>query len=78
MIRNNNNNNNNNGVGILSVIGIVFIILKILKIIDWSWFYVLSPFIFDFIIWFIIVIFLFYVKLKTNKMFKKGYGKKDA
>lgn len=32
------------GLGLLDVLGIVFIILKLTKVIDWSWWWVLSPF----------------------------------
>ena len=31
------------GVGITTVIQIVFIILKVVGVIEWSWFWVLSP-----------------------------------
>ena len=32
------------GLGLLDVLGIVFIVLKLTKVIDWSWWWVLSPF----------------------------------
>lgn len=32
------------GLGLFSVLGIVFIIFKLLEKIDWSWYWVLSPF----------------------------------
>lgn len=34
----------NSGLGLLEILGIVFIILKLTKVIDWSWWWVLSPF----------------------------------
>ena len=40
------------GIGFLGALGIVFITLKLLKVIDWSWWWVLSP------IWIPVVIFL--------------------
>ena len=32
------------GVGIVSVLTIIFIVLKLIGTIDWSWWWVLSPF----------------------------------
>ena len=31
------------GLGVESVLAIVFIVLKLCKVIDWSWWWVLSP-----------------------------------
>lgn len=36
-------NNNGGGVGFFSVLQIVFIVLKLCGLINWSWFWVLSP-----------------------------------
>lgn len=41
---NENKNSNNGGIGIAGVLGIVFIVLRLCKVIDWSWWWVLSPF----------------------------------
>lgn len=38
------------GVGFLGLLTIVFIVLKLIGIITWSWFWVLSPLIFGFIL----------------------------
>ena len=38
-----NNNNSNSGIGFHEVLAVVFIVLKLLKIINWSWWWVLSP-----------------------------------
>ena len=32
------------GLGVAGVLGIVFIVLKLVGVIDWSWWWVLSPF----------------------------------
>ena len=34
----------------LDILGLIFIVLKLCKVIDWSWFWVLSPFIIAFIL----------------------------
>lgn len=36
-------NNNSNGIGFVGALTIAFIVLKLMKIIDWSWWWVLSP-----------------------------------
>ena len=38
-----NNNNSSSGLGISGVLLIVFIVLKLVGVIDWSWWWVLSP-----------------------------------
>ena len=34
---------NSNGLSLFSVLAVVFIILKLTKVIDWSWWWVVSP-----------------------------------
>ena len=41
---NKNNNNSAGGIGITGLLGVAFIVLKLVGIINWSWFWVLSPF----------------------------------
>lgn len=38
-----NSNSNNSGLGFGDVLQIVFVVLKLVKVIDWSWWWVLSP-----------------------------------
>lgn len=37
-------NNSGGGVGVVGLLGVLFIGLKLAGIIDWSWWWVLSPF----------------------------------
>lgn len=37
------NSNSSGGIGFFGLLTIVFIVLKLLKVINWSWFWVLSP-----------------------------------
>ena len=37
------NSNTNHGVGFVGLLTIVFITLKLIGVIDWSWWWVLSP-----------------------------------
>ena len=41
---NNKNNISSGGMGLSGVLGVVFIVLKLVGVIDWSWWWVLSPF----------------------------------
>ena len=36
-------NSKNSGIGFVNVLTLIFITLKLLKLIDWSWWWVLSP-----------------------------------
>jgi hypothetical protein len=36
--------NNGSGIGLVGALGIAFIVLKLLGVINWSWWWVLSPF----------------------------------
>lgn len=38
------NSSSSGGLGLGSVLGVVFIVLKLVGVIDWSWWWVLSPF----------------------------------
>lgn len=42
---------------IASILGIVFIVLKLVGTINWSWWWVLSPFWIPFVFWFVIFLF---------------------
>lgn len=44
MMSNKNNNNSAGGIGVTGLLGVAFIVLKLVGIINWSWFWVLSPF----------------------------------
>lgn len=49
-------NTNPNGIGFWGLLEIVFITLKLIGIINWSWFWVLSPIWIPFAIWFVLVV----------------------
>ena len=40
----NNRNTNHYGVGVTGLLGVAFILLKLTHVIDWSWWWVTSPF----------------------------------
>jgi len=42
-------------MSLLSILGVVFVVLKLVGTIDWSWVWVLSPFITQAVLWLIIV-----------------------
>lgn len=45
----NNSSKSSGGIGFTGLLTIVFIVLKLCHVINWSWFWVLSPAIFSFI-----------------------------
>lgn len=45
-----NESRSSSGIGILAVLQIVFLVLKLTGLIDWSWWWVLSPFILNVVI----------------------------
>ena len=38
-----NNSNNNTGMSVSTVLALIFVTLKLCKVIDWSWWWILSP-----------------------------------
>lgn len=55
------NNNNYVGIGFLQALTIAFVVLKLVGVIEWSWFWVLSPVLIS--IAFVFLIILGYVLL---------------
>ena len=53
------------GIGFGGLLTIAFIVLKLTHIIDWSWFWVLSPIIFS--ISFVILIFIIIILVAINR-----------
>ncbi len=51
-----NNNNSSSGLGLLSVLTIIFVVLKLVGVIDWSWWWVLSPTWIVVCLWLLVVI----------------------
>jgi len=43
-------NESKSGIGFFGLLTIVFIVLKLCKVIDWSWWWVLSPTLFSIIV----------------------------
>ena len=43
MNRYQNNNNSSGGLGLSGVLTVIFVVLKLCGLIDWSWWWVLSP-----------------------------------
>lgn len=60
-----NNSTSSGGVGFTGLLTIVFIVLKLTGVIEWSWFWVLSPIWISFVIAIVIllIIFIFVVVL---------------
>ena len=70
------NHNSSSGLGILDVLTIVFIVLKLIGVINWSWWWVLSPTLIE--LGLVIVILIIYVicVIYDNKKDDTFYVKK--
>lgn len=59
--------NKTGGIGFFGLLTIVFIILKLCKVIDWSWWWVLSPILFSICVFVISVIVITTYLIKGGK-----------
>lgn len=55
-----------NGIGILGLLGVAFVVLKLTKVINWSWWWVTSPF-WGSIALFLIVLCIWFIVQATRK-----------
>lgn len=56
-----NSNNSLGGIGIVGILTTVFIVLKLVGVIDWTWFWVLSPMIISFAFVVVVAIIIFII-----------------
>ena len=54
------------GVGVVTILGIVFLILKLCGLIDWSWWLVTLPFIFEGVLLVVVIILTIIIALINN------------
>lgn len=54
------------GIGFCGLLTIVFIVLKLTKVIDWGWFWVLSPIIFSTVLVLIFIVIIIFLKLRLR------------
>lgn len=54
----------NSGIGFVGVLTIIFVVLKLINVIDWNWFWVLSPIWISAILTLVILIFIWIVMRK--------------
>ena len=66
IVSNNSNSSSKGGIGFFGLLTITFVALKLTHNIDWSWFWVLSPSIFVFSLWVIVIIIAFIIAMKSN------------
>lgn len=59
----NENKGNASGVGFAGLLTIVFIVLKLTNVINWSWFWVLSPIWISCIVVFAVIVAVILIKL---------------
>lgn len=63
MRRNNSSSSSSSGIGFTGLLQVAFIVLKLCKVINWSWWWVLSPLWISSIIWIILLI-IMYIAIK--------------
>lgn len=68
------NNNGSSGLGPASILTIVFVVLKAVRVIDWSWWWVLSPLWIDLIVGILLIVGLIIYEIYDDKKFEKKYG----
>ena len=61
-------NSSSSGVGFTSLLLLAFIVLKLCKVIDWSWWWVLSPFWITACIAFIVLAVIFILKMYDKEI----------
>lgn len=55
------------GIGFTGLLTIAFIVLKLSNVIDWSWFWVLSPIILPTFIAIIVTVFIYFILKKISR-----------
>lgn len=74
-------NTSTSGLGLSGVLTIIFVVLKLVDVIDWSWWWVLSPILIDIgLAIIVLVIFALYIahdNKKNNFIYYSQKGKKD-
>ncbi len=63
MKNNNNSSSSSSGIGFVGLLTVAFVVLKLCKVINWSWWWVLSP-IWISIILIILIIFIMYLFMR--------------
>ena len=74
-----NKNSGSSGLGLSSVLTIIFVVLKLVGVIDWSWWWVLSPTWISIGLWLIFVVIYVICDYHANKKygFTSKRGKRD-
>lgn len=74
-----NKNSGSSGLSLSSVLTIIFVVLKLVGVIDWSWWWVLSPTWISIVFWLIFVVIYIIYDYHDNKKygFPSKRGKRD-
>ena len=71
-----NKNNGSSGLGLSSVLTIIFVVLKLVGVINWSWWWVLSPTWISIVLWLILFVILVAWEVHDKKQY--GYTSKKG
>ena len=58
-----------NGIGLTTVLTLIFLVLKLVGVIDWSWWWVLSPTLISFGLWLIVLAIVVVIEVHGNKKY---------
>lgn len=74
-----NKNSGSSGLGLTGVLTIIFVVLKLVGVIDWSWWWVLSPTLISVGLWIIFIVVYVVCDYYDNKEYWLTYkkGKRD-
>lgn len=67
MDKHTNSKSSAGGIGFVGLLTIAFIVLKLVGVINWSWFWVLSPIIFSVALVVILVVFISFIASKGGQ-----------
>lgn len=70
------NNTTSNGIGVTGLLLVAFIVLKLVKVINWSWWWVLSPMWITIGLVIIILIAYWMITLIQDKKWRRSYYRK--
>lgn len=70
-----NNSSSSGGIGLSGVLLVVFIVLKLVGVINWSWWWVLSPLWISIILFLLIVVGFAIYEVRSENQIKRGKDK---
>lgn len=70
------NNRGSSGVGLSSLLTIIFVVLKLVGVINWSWWWVISPTLISLGLWLIVIVIYAIYLVHENSKYDSTYVKR--